>query len=107
MIEQQLARLGGHGAAAVAHQQVLPQLDFEQAHLAAERGLRHVELHRGTREAAQFGDADEILELLEVHGFQRPGVPAGIPPRQLCRSAIAASGTLPFCCGPLRKTMRP
>ena len=68
MLQQQLAGLGGRGAAAVARQQALPQLDLEQAHLAAERRLGHVERDGGAREAAELGDAHEILQLLEVHG---------------------------------------
>ena len=67
MFEQQLARFRGRRAAAVADQEVLAQLDFEQAHLPAERGLRDVERDGGAREAAEFGDADEIFQLLQVH----------------------------------------
>ena len=43
VFQQQLAGLGGGDAAAVAHQQVLPQFHFQQAHLAAQRRLGHVE----------------------------------------------------------------
>jgi hypothetical protein len=67
MVQQQLAGLGGHGAAAVAHQQVLTQLDLQQAHLPAQRRLGHVQLDRGAGEAAELGDPDEIFELLEIH----------------------------------------
>ena len=63
MVQQQLARLrSAYGAAAVARQQVLPQFHFEQPHLAAERGLRDVERGRGTGEAAELGDPDEVFE---------------------------------------------
>jgi hypothetical protein len=40
MLEQDPARVGGRHTAPVAQQQVLPQLDFQQAHLA-ERRLGH------------------------------------------------------------------
>ena len=43
VLEQALAGFGGRGAAAVAQQQVLPQLDFEAADLPADRGLRDAE----------------------------------------------------------------
>ena len=85
MLEQPLARLGRRGAAAVAQQQVLPQLHFEAAHLAADRRLRDAEQARGAAEAAQVDDVDEILELLQVHGGRR--VAAVVP----CRTGIAAS----------------
>ena len=67
MVQQQLAGLGGYGAAAVAHQQVLPQFHFQQPHLAAERGLRDVQRDGGTGEAAELGDPDEVFELPQIH----------------------------------------
>ena len=67
VLHQQLAGFGRVGAAAVAHQQVLPQFHFEQAHLARQRGLGHVQRLRGPGEAAELGHPDEILELLEIH----------------------------------------
>jgi hypothetical protein len=65
--QQQAPGLGGHRAAAVARQQVLPQLDLEQADLAAQRRLCNAQRRRGPREAAEFGYADKVLDLLEVH----------------------------------------
>jgi len=56
-----------HGAAAVAQQQVLAQLHFEQPHLAAQRRLRHLQRRRRLGEAAQFRDAHEVAELFQVH----------------------------------------
>jgi hypothetical protein len=67
MLQQQLAGLGGRRAAAVAHQQVLAQLDFQQPHLAAQRGLGDVQRDRGPGETAQFGHTHEVFKLLEVH----------------------------------------
>jgi hypothetical protein len=67
MLQQQLAGLGGHRAAAVAHQQVLAQLDLQQPHLAAQCGLCNVQRNRGPGEAAQLGHAHEVFKLLEVH----------------------------------------
>ncbi len=67
VFEQQLPGFGGHGAAAVAQQQVLAQLHFEQPHLAAQRRLRHVQRRRRLGEAAQFCDAHEVAQLFQVH----------------------------------------
>jgi len=55
------------GAAPRPCQQALAQLQLQQAHLAAQRGLRHVQRQRGAGEAAQFGHADEIFQLAQVH----------------------------------------
>ncbi|RYY63855.1 MAG: hypothetical protein EOO24_57030, partial [Comamonadaceae bacterium] len=67
VLEQHLARFGGHGTAAVAHQQGLAQLDLQQPHLPAEGRLGHLQLGGGAGETAQLGHADEVLELAEVH----------------------------------------
>ena len=71
MFEQQLAGFGGQRATPVAHEQVLPQLDLEQAHLAAQCRLRHVQGDPGAGKAAELGHADEIFQLLEVQGKER------------------------------------
>jgi hypothetical protein len=67
VVEEPLARLGRRGAAPVAEQQALAQLDLEPSHLAADRGLRDAEQPRGPGEAAEVDDGDEVLELPEVH----------------------------------------
>ena len=67
VLEQALAGLSGHGAAAVARQQRLPQFHLETADLPADGRLGDAERPGGAGEAAQVDDADEILELLEVH----------------------------------------
>jgi len=67
MAQEQLAGLGQRDAAAVAHQQVLPQLHLQLAHLPAERRLRHVDVDRGAGEAAQFSHTHKIFELLQIH----------------------------------------
>ena len=64
MLQQQFAGFGGQGAAPVAGQQVLAQFHFQQADLAAERGLRDVQGDGGPGKAAKFGHAHEILNLL-------------------------------------------
>ena len=69
VLQQDQARFGRHGAAAVALQQVLAQLHLQQSHLAADGRLGHVQRQRGTAEAAELGDADEIFELSQVHGI--------------------------------------
>ena len=56
------------GGAAVAQQQGLVQIHLQRPHLAAERRLRDVEHDGGAGEAAQLGNADEILDLFQVHG---------------------------------------
>ncbi len=65
--EQPLAGLGRACAAAVAHEQVLAQLDLEPSHLAADRRLGDAEEPRRAAEAAEVDDGDEVLELLQVH----------------------------------------
>jgi len=67
MLEQQLAGFRRNGAAPIAGQQVLAQLHFQQADLAAQRRLGNVQRNGGAREAAEFGHAHEIFKLLEVH----------------------------------------
>ena len=67
VFQQQLAGLGWGGAAAVAHQQVLPKLDLQQAHLSAQCRLGHVQGLRGAGEAAQLGHAHKVFQLFEVH----------------------------------------
>jgi hypothetical protein len=77
VVEQALADFGQHHAAAVARQQVHVQVRLEQAHLTRQGRLRDVEDHRRLAETAQFGDAYEVFELLEVHGATagRIGIP--------------------------------
>ena len=67
VLQQQLARLGRHGTAAVAGEQVMVQFHFQQSNLAAERGLGDVQCDGRTREAAQFGDLHKVFELPEIH----------------------------------------
>lgn len=64
--EQRSDGLGRHRTAAVANQQGLAQLDFEQPHPARQRGLCDVECQRGAREAAGFGGPHEGSEFLQV-----------------------------------------
>ena len=88
MIEQALAGVGQRDAAAVAQEELLAQFGLEAAHLAAERGLRDVEHHGSLAEAAEFGDVDEIFELLEIHGPEtvhpRPREPCMLNPERYC-----------------------
>ena len=67
MLQQQLSRLGCGDAAAIAQQQVLPQLHLQQANLSAQCGLGDVQHAGGAGKAAQLGHADEVFELLEIH----------------------------------------
>jgi hypothetical protein len=57
----------GTGAAPVAHQQVLAQLDLQQAHLAAQGGLGNVQHDGSPGEAAQLCHAHKVFDLFEVH----------------------------------------
>ena len=68
VFEQGLARLGEGDTAAVAMEQGLAQLDFQLADLFAQGRLRDAELDRRAGKAAVFRDADEVLELFEIHG---------------------------------------
>jgi hypothetical protein len=68
MFEQYLPGFGGGGAAPIPYQQVLPQFDFEQAHLSAKGRLGYVECHGGAGKTAHFGHAHKIFKLFEVHG---------------------------------------
>jgi hypothetical protein len=65
--QQPSAGFGERHAAAVAGKQGLAQIDFQCAHLAAERRLRDLQHGRGAREAAQFGHLHKGADLLEVH----------------------------------------
>ncbi|MCY1532859.1 hypothetical protein D9M68_681550 [compost metagenome] len=67
VFQEAQAGFGGLRAAAVAIQQVLAELQFQQAHLAAERGLRHVQHFGRAGEAAPFRHPQEVFDLLEVH----------------------------------------
>src|SRR5690606_23151860 len=66
MLEHEPAGCGGRDAPTVADQQALPGFDLEGADLAAERRLGNTQGMRGTGEAPELGDADEILELAQV-----------------------------------------
>ena len=68
MVEQPLAGRRERHAAAIAQQQRFAQIGLELAHLAAQRGLGHVEHTRRLAEAAELGHPHEGFEMLEVHG---------------------------------------
>ena len=71
VFEQPPARLGERHAAPGAHEQGLTQFDLERAHLAAECRLHDGEPVRGAGVAAEFGDLDEVFELLQIHAVSR------------------------------------
>src|SRR5579863_2954192 len=50
-----------------AFQQGKTEFVFEVADLAAQRGLRDVELEGGTRHVLLFSDSDEVAEMTEFH----------------------------------------
>ncbi len=66
MLEKLATRLREHHAAAIAIEQVLPEFHFEIRDLAAQGRLANRQKSGGMREAAEFGNVAEILELLEI-----------------------------------------
>ena len=88
MLEQPLACVRRRGAAAVAQQQHLAQLDLEPAHLPADRGLRDAKNAGGAGKPAQVDDVDEILELLQIH---TKATALGAHVDNPCRIGITAS----------------
>ena len=71
MFVQALAGVGQQHATTGALQQGHAQVGLQQAHLAAERRLRDVQLDGGLAEAAHLGNADEVAQLDEVHAAVR------------------------------------
>ena len=53
--------------AAVAHQQVLPQLYFQQTNLPAQRRLRHIQAIGSTGKTAHFSHTHKVFDLFDVH----------------------------------------
>ena len=60
--------LGQPGVAADAFEQRRAQFLFQQAEAAADGGLRTMQSLSGAGEAAEFGDGDEGLDLVDIHG---------------------------------------
>ena len=91
MVEQALAGFGQHHTAAVANQQRDVEVGFQQPDLARQRRLGDVQDQGCLAEAAQFGNADEVFELLEVHkaAFRVPGRGAHNKTRYLIVPALA------------------
>jgi hypothetical protein len=69
MIEKHPPRSRQLDSARAADQERNPQLQFEIVDLPAQRRLRGVQpLLRRHRQAAFFGDGDEITEVTQLHG---------------------------------------
>ena len=68
MFEQQLACGRGRGAAAIAGESILSQLDFKQAHLGTARRLGDIQRDGRAGKTAKLGHAYEKFKLFEVHG---------------------------------------
>ena len=66
---QLLARIGEADAAALAHEKRDAEPLLEALHVPAQRRLRDVEMHRGARDAAELGDAHEVIKTPDVHGL--------------------------------------
>ena len=66
-VEQALAGLGQADAAIDAGEQRGAKFFLQPLHLPRQRRLRDAQMRRGARDAAQFGDTDEIAEAAEFH----------------------------------------
>ena len=66
--EQFLARFGQPHAAIGAGEQPDVQLFLEPLHMPGQRRLRDMQMRRGPRDAAEFGDADEVVQAAQFHG---------------------------------------
>jgi len=65
--QQQFACFGGVGATSIADEQVLPQLDLQQAYLSAQCRLCNVERNGGAGKTAQFRHTYKVFKLFQVH----------------------------------------
>jgi hypothetical protein len=66
-----------------AHEKRSSQLPFDAANMPAQCGLRDAEMFRGTRDATQFRNLDEVLDAAQIHTPSRcRGLvsPAQVPP---------------------------
>ena len=66
--EQFLARLGQPHAAIGAGEQRHPELFLEPLHVPGQRRLGEMQMRRGAGDAAELGDADEIVQAAQFHG---------------------------------------
>ena len=66
--QQLLAGLGQPDAAIGAGEQRHAELLLEPLHMPGQRRLREVQMRRGAGDAAEFGDADEVIEAAQFHG---------------------------------------
>src|SRR5262245_26711169 len=66
-IEQLLPRLGQSNAGVGAGEQRDIELVLEPLDVAGQRRLRDVKMRRRTGDAAEFGDADEVVQAAELH----------------------------------------
>ena len=67
-VEQFLAGLGQPDAAIGAGEQGSVELVLEPLHLPGQRRLCDLQMRRGAGDAAEFGDADEVVEAAQFHG---------------------------------------
>ena len=65
--EQGVAGFRGDDPAPGPDQQTLSELSLEEGDLAAQARLRQVQRDRGATETAGVDNADEVLELAEIH----------------------------------------
>ena len=65
---QHAAGFGEENALRSPRDQLPTHLGFQAGEMMADRGLRHVQLIGGARQAAGLNDADEVAKLAQVHG---------------------------------------
>ena len=66
-VEKFLPGLGEADAAIGAGEQRDVEFLFEALHMAGQRRLRDMQMRRGARDAAELGDADEIMQAAQLH----------------------------------------
>ncbi|MNP51983.1 hypothetical protein D3C76_1463420 [compost metagenome] len=71
VLQHLTAGVGDDHAAAMALEQVNPQLFFQLPYLPAQGGLRNVQPVGRLAEAAKFGNMNQGFELNDVHGPTR------------------------------------
>ena len=67
LFQESVSRLRQFHATLVAYEQHDTQIIFELTNLAAQRGLRDVQLFRRLREVEVFRDSDEIPNVTQFH----------------------------------------
>src|ERR1700761_2885332 len=67
---QHASGFGKLNALGTTGDQLPPQFRFKTGKMMADRGLRHMQLICGARQAARLNNPDEVAELTQVHDLQ-------------------------------------